>query len=152
MKEGSTMINKINGMLGTVLVLGFLPVSSSAHEVTHAVGQIIPIDCSTEVILGTIVEDGKMVSKYQRRTHYSIPLSVVAEHFEIPEDTGFSNFNLPVVAVGTGDVDFKDTASVPIKSSEGVLSVIDPFGFPWRVVDEAESIAKITTLECYIVY
>lgn len=127
-------------------------VVSTGDVLAHEAGQNIPIDCSTEVIRAMVLEDGAMVWKDQRRTHFSVPISVVESHFNIPEDTGFAAFQLPVVAVGTGDISFRDTVSIPIRSEGGIIQITDPFGVPWPTVSEDEKNAKIETLECYIVY
>ena len=128
------------------LILSFYSFSLLAHEdITR-----VPIDCSTEVIKGMVLEDGAMVSKPQRRTNFAIPINFVKEHYEIPE-MKFGHYQLSVVAEGVGDYKFKDVVSIPIGNKDGKLNVVDPFGVPSKQVTEEEEGMKIDNVECYLI-
>ena len=128
------------------LILSIYSFSLLAHEdITR-----VPIDCSTEVIKGMVLEDGAMVSKPQRRTNFAIPINFVKEHYEIPE-MKFGHYQLSVVAEGIGDYKFKDVVSIPIGNKDGKLNVVDPFGVPWKQVTEEEVGMKIDNVECYLI-
>jgi len=133
-----------------IQLLILLPMISSAYS--HEKGGKIFIDCSSEIIKGVVLEDGLMQHKYQRRTHFAIPLNLISKHLAIPENTGFGGFQLPVVAVSDIAYKFKDTVSVPIKSENGILSVVDPFGTPWKVVPNTERDQQISNVKCYVPY
>jgi len=138
-----------------LILLSILSISSATlkNSIAHEGAQRLEIDCSTEIIKQTKMDldTNKMVSIPSRRTHFSIPVNSIKKHVQIPDDTGFANFQLSVIAEGTGNYKFKDTVSIPLKSTKGVLTVVDPFGVPWREVPASDLGKQITDVKCFLV-
>jgi len=132
-------------------VLFLFAILFSSYIFSHQTTDKMPVDCSSEIISSPTIVNGEMIYKYKRRTHFSIPISLVKSHFQIPVKTGFGGFNLPLVAEGVGEYKFKDSVTVPLKSDNSIISVIDPFGVPWKEVSEHEKDIIIKNVKCYIV-